>query len=74
MGFSGKNWFICIAIPDIVVMGFVIKPVISPTYQRKLEAQKPVISSIPVLRTELHVSAIILNLKVALKSCDIVFQ
>jgi len=40
MGFSGKNWFICIAIPDIVVMGFVIKPVISPTYQRKLEAQK----------------------------------
>jgi hypothetical protein len=32
MGFSGKNWFICIAIPDIVVMGFGIKPVISPTY------------------------------------------
>jgi len=27
MGFSGKNWFICIAIPDIVVMGFGMKPV-----------------------------------------------
>jgi len=34
MGFSGKNWFICIAIPDIVVMGFGIKPVISPTYRK----------------------------------------
>jgi len=31
MGFSGKNWFICIAIPDIVVMGFGMKPVIPPT-------------------------------------------
>jgi hypothetical protein len=31
--------------------------VISPTYRPKLKAQKPVISSIPVLRAELHVSA-----------------
>ena len=32
MGFSGKNWFICITIPDIVVMGFGMKPVgTSPT-------------------------------------------
>ena len=34
MGFSGKNWFICIAIPDIVVMGFGMKPVVSPTYRK----------------------------------------
>jgi hypothetical protein len=34
MGFSGKNWFICIAIPDIVVMVFAVKPVISPTYRK----------------------------------------
>jgi len=40
MGFSGKNWFICIAIPDIVVMGFGMKPVIpcmfTQCYNKKL--------------------------------------
>jgi hypothetical protein len=49
--------FILKAIPDIVMIGSGMKPVLSPTYMLKLRGNKPCDIIHPVLRAESHISA-----------------